>query len=293
MYLQDAQYQNYQERRNHTYRINVKRLNAEYGYKTALEAVEGQGSNDIWVEVDDIISEISAGDYTLRIASGKVGATSIVYNHGAAASQTIPFTYSGDATMSQADFEYRFTSNKGLAEQTSLGMSYAGNGNESHLSFTLNPVEGSLKTATIFLRDKKHGLSRKINLYSISHFSFGYDAGGVSIGKAAESETTFTFSIPDNYPQDLFPVEVKFASDDVNPRGVDVEVGSTNEPPINQEWNCWFVKKCYAPGSYNVTMRNVRAKTTGARGKFYMKAAYYGKDAASVNQAIEIPVTFQ
>lgn len=293
VYLQDAQYQNYQVRRNHTYRINVKRLNAEYGYNTAQEAVEGQGSNDIWVEVDDIISEISAGDFTLRIASGKVGATSIVYNHGADASQTIPFTYSGDATMTQGDFEYRFTSNKGLAEQTSLGMSYAGNGNESHLSFTLKPVTGTLNSAIIFLRDKKHGLSRYINLYSISHFSFGYNASGITIGKAAGQENTFTFTIPDDYPQDLYPVVVKFASDDVNPRGVDVEVGSTNEPPINQEWNCWFVKKCYAPGSYNVTMRNVRAKASGSKGKFYMKADYFGKDAGTVNQAIEIPVTFQ
>ena len=53
------------------------------------------------------------------------------------------------------------------------------------------------------------------------------------------------------------------------------------------------MKKCYAPSSYNVTMRNVRAKASGAKGKFYMKADYFGKDAGTVNQAIEIPVTFQ
>ena len=297
LYLQDSEYNNYTVKRNHTYCINVQRLNAQYGYATAQEALSGQVSNDIWVTVADIVAEINAGDYMLRIGDGKSGATSVVYNYGAVKEQEISFDYSGDNSMSVNDFKCEWM--RGgvgeLADAASLALSYTpgdkiGTGK---VSFSLGTIGENLNTATIKLQDKKHGLSRKIKLYSISHFSFApYDEGITMENGTAGTEKTFKFTIPADYPKDLFPVKVMFASNDLNPRGMDVEVGSTNEKPINKEWNCWFTKKYYAPGTYEVNMRNVRTVTAGKTGKIYMKAAYFGKEDSTVNRAIEIPVTF-
>ncbi len=293
VFLQDSQYQNYTIRRNHTYRINVQRLNASYGYTTPQGAAGGLGSNDIWVNVDDIVSEINAGGYSLKIGNGQAGATSIVFTGTDSGRKGIPFTYSGDSQMTASDFECKWTANNGLTTSAQPTLSYAGAGKESSISFDLLPVTDNLSTAVLRLQDKKHGLSRNIKLYSISHFTFEPYDDDIRIGRSSGNEVNFKFSIPADYPEDLFPVTVKFASNDVNPRGIDVEVASTNEDPINKEWNCWFTMKCYQPGVYSVPLRNVRDKNAGDKGILYMKASYFGADASTVNRAIEIPVTFQ
>ncbi len=298
VYLQDSKYENYKIKRNHTYRINVQRLSAADGYDTAQEAVAGRVSNDIWGTVADIVSEIKSGDYTLTIRDGKAGQTSIVYTNGAdIASQNIPFTYSGDPGMAESDFGYELISDN-VTSGSSLSISYsAGHGN---LSFELATIGETLNKARIRLQDKKHGLSRVVNLYSISHFSFWPYKESLSIGKKRGDEIDktdktegFFFTIPDDYPQDLFPVTVKFASNDLNPVNLDVEVSSTKDVSDIVDCNCWFTMKCEKPGRYPVTMRNVRDMASGAEGHIYMKADYFGKEAASVGKAIDIPVTFK
>lgn len=293
VFLQDSEYRNYTIKRNHTYRIHVQRLSSAYGYEDAQGAVNGLGSNDIWVNVDDIVSEINAGAYSLKIGNGQAGATSVVYTGTDSGTKTIPFTYSGDNNMNAGDFECKWTDNNGLTNSDQPRLTYAGADKESSITFDLLPVTDNLSTAVMRLQDKEHGLSRNIKLYSISHFTFEPYNNGISIRSKSGSEATFKFTIPANYPEDLFPVTVKFASNDVNPRGMDVEVGSTKEEPINKEWNCWFTRKCYEPGEYSVTLRNVRAKNANDKGMLYMKAQYFGADAKTVNQAIAIPVTFK
>ena len=294
--LQNDRYENYTIKRNHTYQITVQKMGAEYGNDSFEAALNGQVVNNVWVSVRDIVAEINAGDYSLRIQGGSAGETSEVYVYGSATSQTIPFTftYTGNRDVTP-DLTCVSTADPDFFGDATPTLQYKGNGVESNISFTIKPVteaSTSLSTARIHLRDRYSGLSRNINLYRIANFSFAPYNTSVTIGRAANSEGDFTFTIPDNYPQDLFPVTVEFASGDINPRDMGVEVGSTKEDPIQEEWNCWFVMRYNEPGTKTVTLRNIRAMSRGQQGKFYMKADYFGKDAASVNKAIEIPVTF-
>ena len=295
--LQNENYENYTIKRNHTYQITVKKMGAEYGNDTFEAALNGQVVNDVWVSVRDIVAEINAGEYTLTIRGGSAGETSLVYFYGANTHQTIPFTFTYTGTRDVTpNFSCTWTADPDFSDDLQPDCQYGGNGMQSTISFTIKPVletNTNLSTARIQLRDRNSGLSRNINLYRIAFFSFDDYDHSVTIGKGKGEETKFKFTIPDNYPKDLFPVTVKFASGDINPRDMGVEVGSTLGDPIEEEWNCWFVKKYDEPGEQVVTLRNIRDKKTGELGKFYMKAEYFGKDAASVNKAIEIPITFQ
>lgn len=294
--LQNQNYENYTIKRNHTYQITVQKMGAEYGNDTFEAALNGQVVNDVWVSVRDIVAEINAGEYTLRIDEGNAGETSVVYVYGSATSQSIPFTfkYTGDRDVTP-DFSCTWTADPDFSDDLQPACTYKGNGVESNISFTIKPVlqtSTNLSTARIQLRDRNSGLSRNINLYRIAFFSFEPYVKSVQIGKDANEDAKFTFTIPDNYPKDLFPVTVKFASGDINPRDMGVEVGTTNVEPINKEWNCWFVMKYDEPGTKVVTLRNIRDKKSGDQGEFYMMAQYFGQDATSVNKAIRIPVTF-
>lgn len=54
-------------KRNHLYRINIKRLGKNLGYSSAELAYNGTPANNPWITVEDIIQEISDGNYTMNI----------------------------------------------------------------------------------------------------------------------------------------------------------------------------------------------------------------------------------
>lgn len=54
-------------KRNHLYRINIKKLGKNLGYSSAELAYNGTPANNPWITVEDIIQEISDGTYTMNI----------------------------------------------------------------------------------------------------------------------------------------------------------------------------------------------------------------------------------
>lgn len=54
-------------KRNHLYRINIKRLGKNLGYSSAELAYNGTPANNPWITVEDIIQEISDGPHTMNI----------------------------------------------------------------------------------------------------------------------------------------------------------------------------------------------------------------------------------
>ena len=57
-------------KRNHLYRINIKRLGKNLGYTNSSMAYDGTPANNPWITVEDIIQEISDGTYTMNIVNG-------------------------------------------------------------------------------------------------------------------------------------------------------------------------------------------------------------------------------
>lgn len=269
-------------KRNHLYRINIKRLGKNLGYTDCTQAYEGTPANNPWITVDDIIQEISDGTYTMNIVNGTY---QMLTQESANSEQTIDFEYKGEASQTAADFNVSWTENKDftkleggkLPEPT---VQYNAKTGKGTITYKIGEISaGECKTATIMLVDKKHGLTRNIHLYSISNVDFKFPST-LTMGKEVTSEAQLTFTIPSYYPEELLPIEIEIASNDVNPIGSDVKVASTSGVPGGGNWNCWFVTKYEDPrvigASKEITMKNVRAVPSSTNtGTFYIKAKHY------------------
>ena len=269
-------------KRNHLYRINIKRLNKNLGYADCTQAYEGTPANNPWITVDDIIQEMSDGTYTMNIVNGTY---QMLTQESANSEQTIDFEYKGDYFQTAADFNVSWTENKDftkleggkLPEPT---VQYDATTDKGTIKYKIGDISaGECKTATIMLVDKKHGLTRNIHLYSISNVDFKFPKE-ITMGKKVTSEAQLTFTIPSYYPKELLPIEIEIASNDVNPIGSDVKVASTEEVDGGKGWNCWFVTKYEDPNvignTQTITMKNVRAVPSSTNtGTFYIKAKHY------------------
>lgn len=267
-------------KRNHLYRINIKKLGKNLGYSSAELAYNGDPANNPWITVADIIQEISDGNYTMNIVNGTY---QMLTHESANSEQVIDFEYTGEPNQTAADFNVSWTENKDftkleggkLPEPT---VQYDATTGKGTITYKIGDISaGECKTATIMLVDKKHGLTRNIHLYSISNVDFKFPKE-ITMGKKVTSEAQLTFTIPSYYPKELLPVEIEIASNDVNPIGSDVKVASTEEVDGDAGWNCWFVTKYEDPSvigdTQTITMKNVRA-VTGTEGTFYIKAKHY------------------
>ena len=281
VYLQNEDQQFYKVKRNYTYAIHIQELNQKLGYTSYDDALNGYAANNPWIQVEQIVPKISDGIYTLEIPNG----TNVMLNEGAAESQEIAFNYEG-GDLNQADrFDVNWVTNNDLGKKK-LTITYAkgtGAKGTGKTGFTRGDITDQLKSGEIRILDKVSGMSRIIKIYSITKFNFGFTFSGMS-GRKKNNTGTLTYTIPSNYPSALLPVEIRIASNTINPEDCDVEVGSTEEIykefKEGQDWNCWFLKKFDSAAALGaeqtITLKNIRDNTSGAKGSFYVKAKYGG-----------------
>ena len=272
-------------KRNHLYRINIKRLGKNLGYSNSSQAYEGTPANNPWITVDDIIQEISDGTYTMNIVNGTY---QMLTQESANSEQTIDFEYKGEASQTAADFNVSWSENKDFTKLEGGKLpvptvQYDAATGKGTITYKIGEISaGECKTATIKLVDKKHGLTRNIHLYSISNVDFKFEFAK-TMGKGKDSEAKLNFTIPSYYPKELLPIEIEIASNDVNPIGSDVKVASTSDVDEGGNWNCWFVTKYEEPSvigtTQTITMKNVREVSSSTNtGTFYIKAKHYNSN---------------
>lgn len=283
-------------KRNHLYRINIKRLGKNLGYSNSSQAYDGTPANNPWITVDDIIQEISDGTYTMNIVNGTY---QMLTQESANSEQTIDFEYKGEASQTAANFDVSWTENKDFTKLDDNGklpvptVQYDATTGKGTITYKIGEISaGECKTATIKLVDKKHGLTRNIHLYSISNVDFKFEFAK-TMGKGKDSEAKLNFTIPSYYPKELLPIEIEIASNDVNPIGSDVKVASTSDVDEGGNWNCWFVTKyeetSVIGSSQTITMKNVREVSSSTNtGTFYIKAKHYNS-----NQPLKVTINYK
>ena len=272
VYLQDKDQQFYKIKRNYTYAIHIQNLNPKLGYTGYEDALNGYAANNPWIQVEQIVPKISDGTYTLGIPNG----TNVMLNEGAAKSQEIAFNYEG-GDLNQADrFDVNWVTNNDLGNKY-LTIKY--DNGTGKIFFTRGDITDQLKSGEIRILDKVSGMSRIIKIYSITKFDFDFKFEGMS-GSKKNNTGTLTYKIPSNYPSELLPVEIRIASNTINPEDCDVEVGSTEEITEGKDWNCWFLKKFNTTADLGVektiTLKNIRDNNPDDVGSFYVKAKYGG-----------------
>lgn len=276
VYLQNENQQFYKVKRNYTYAIHIKKLNPKLGYTGYDNAFNGYAANNPWIQVEQIVPKISDGTYTLEIPNG----TNVMLNEGAAESQEIDFNYKGGDLNKANRFDVNWVTNNELGKKDLTITNANGKGK---IVFTRDVITDQLKSGEIRILDKVSGMSRIIKIYSITKFDFGFTFSGMS-GRYKDNTGTLTYTIPKNYPSELLPVEIRIASNTINPEDCDVEVGSTEEIEKEfkegKDWNCWFLKKFNSTADLGVektiTLKNIRDNNSGAKGSFYVKVKYGG-----------------
>ena len=278
IYLQDQDNVPYAIKRNYEYKIIIDKLDESYGKGSLEEALKSAPVNNPWIRVEQYIPGVKDGNYELAINEGTYQTT----NAASGSEQTIQFTYKGDdaANKQPTDFKALWTENLSygtvdapqISDYTYNASSNTGTGT---ITYQLGTVDEIWRQGIIHLIDTKHGLNRNIHLYSISEVDYQVKA----------SENSFKFTVPANYPKELLPVTVKFASGDVVPEGCDIEYSSTSE--IQKTWDCWYVFKAGEAGkTYTLNLKNVHQNATG-------NATYYVKmDNANQGQAEEYTFTY-
>lgn len=273
VYLQNEDQQFYKIKRNYTYAIHIKKLNPKLGYPGYDDALNGYAANNPWIQVEQIVPKISDGTYTLEIPNG----TNVMLNEGAAEIQEIAFNYEGGDLNQANRFDVNWVTNNDLGNKK-LTITY--DNGTGKIGFTRGDITDQLKSGEIRILDKVSGMSRIIKIYSIKKFNFGFEFSGYMSGRYKDNTGTLTYTIPKNYPSALLPVEIRIASNTINPEDCDVEVGSTEEITEGKDWNCWFLKKFDSAAALGVkqtiTLKNIRDNTSGAKGSFYVKAKYGG-----------------
>ena len=278
IYLQNQDNVPYAIKRNYEYKIIIDKLDENYGKESLEEALKSAPVNNPWIRVEQYIPGVIDGNFELSINEGTYQTT----NAASGSEQTIQFTYKGDdaANKQPTDFKALWTENLSYGtvdapQVTAYTYNASSNTGTGTITYQLGTVDEIWRQGIIHLIDTKHGLNRNIHLYSISEVDYQVKA----------SANSFEFTVPANYPKELLPVTVKFASGDVVPEGCDIEYSSTNE--IGKTWDCWYVFKAGEAGkTYTLNLKNVHQNATG-------NATYYVKmDNANQGQAKKYTFTY-
>lgn len=286
IYLQDQNNVPYAIKRNYEYKIIIDKLDENNGKNSLEEALKSAPINNPWIRVEQYIPGVNDGNYELAINEGTYQTT----NAASGSEQFIEFTYKGD-NKEPTDFVALWTENLSFGttaapEVTSYKYNEASKTGTGTIKYKLGTVDKTWREGIIYLTDKKHGLNRNIHLYSINEVQYQVNTPA-NIGTNANAEAEFTFTVPANYPKELLPVTVKFASGDVVPEDCDIEYSSTNE--IGKTWDSWYVFKADKAGTtYTVKLKNVRQANVGTSGSYYVKM-----DNANQGKAKKFEFTYQ
>ena len=286
IYLQNRDNVPYAIKRNYEYKIIIDKLDESYGKGSLEEALKSAPVNNPWIRVEQYIPGVKNGNYELAINEGTYQTT----NAASGSEQFIEFTYKGD-NKEPTDFVALWTENLSFGTAaapvvSSYKYNEASKTGTGTIKYKLGTVDKTWREGIIYLTDKKHGLNRNIHLYSINEVQYQVNAPA-NIGTNANAEAEFTFTVPANYPKELLPVTVKFASGDVVPEDCDIEYSSTNE--IGKTWNSWYVFKADKAGTtYTVKLKNVRQANVGTSGSYYVKM-----DNANQGKAKKFEFTYQ
>lgn len=194
--------------RNYNYKITINGVPQGFGYTTFDEAKNGTAANNAWVSIDPEVPSLSDGTNSLDIPGG----VSYVYTTGG--NVEIPFTYKGTGNVSVS-----WLQNDGSVSASVPSLSEPVESETGVKSYNIKVSVAQptdiLSKGVILLR--AGNFTRYINLFLMKEMEFKPVLVSSPIPQNKGEYVTMTFSIPDNYPEELFPITCKIATNRMNP----------------------------------------------------------------------------
>ena len=284
--LQDAYKKMYRIFRNQSFVLTIKDLpdagtTTSIGSDNFADALTTTNySNNPFAQVAREVSEVNDDSYKLTVES-----VSKVFNSGTSGMIYFTFTkHEGTSTSFEAaDFEASWEPKEDTDQRpdvstvtTNPTVSYNKTTGEGTITFPLNTVNTILKYNTLQLVSPT-GLTRYVDVYSISHFSFASSPALVdngtkrTVGNYQRETYKLTFALPDNIPSSLYPLTVKMYSSTLVPfsdnsataphNSFNITVGKTDMLDATDQsaqwnynankWDSWYEYVINEPSSDN------------------------------------------
>lgn len=256
----------YQIIRNHKYTIKITNINEAYGVSSFEAAKTATPANNPWITISDEIPEVANGDRVLSIE----GETTVVYQK--AGTYTIAFNYNGTATP-----KVEWLSNEGVAGDISESdITWNSGTGAGMITLRVNaPAQGRISYATLQIKEASGVLSRRVKVITTEPFSFAPTWISSEIPLLSGEAITVLFEIPDDFPEELLPVDVKFGCDLIDaqtgePMKVlneetvyasipqyDEEAGTWTTTQVTKDWNYKYVYTAETKGLHRVNFRTI------------------------------------
>lgn len=249
---------NFMIRRNHHYNIQITGM-LTYPSNTFEEAMNAPASNNAWISIDEWVNEITDGVKTLSVenttyvlASDQYAGTDIV----------IPYSYTENGRGSSISPEVSWIDNNVAYDK--ITNNYNTSTGQGELTIRLYPMYvGNQQQVGSFLI--KHGkLQRKVTIYVIRTQQFTPSWISSQVYGVSNENVTLMFTIPETYPEALFPFTVL-----VSANHLDVRSESGQQLPVyikgeegyfGQDWDGINYKYAYTvtePGKHRLHMKSI------------------------------------
>lgn len=256
----------YQIIRNHKYTVKITNINEAYGEDSFENAKTATPANNPWITISDEIPEVSNGDTALSIE----GETTVVYQE--AGTYTLSFNYNGTEKP-----KVEWLSNEGVAEEISESdVSWNSETGAGTITLHVNaPAQDRISYATLQIKETSGVLFRRVKVITAEPFDFSPTWVSSEIPLLNDETITVLFEIPDDFPEELLPVDVKFGCDLIDAQiGEPMEVlnektiyssmpeyneetGTWTTTEIEKDWNYKYVYTATEKGLHRVNFRTI------------------------------------
>lgn len=248
--------------RNHKYIVDIQNVNEAYGVESFEAAKTATPANNPWITIRDEVPEVVNGETTLRIE----GKTTVLYQKEG--DYEIAFYYNGSTRPT-----VEFISNEGVGEVTDVEWTKPNGTIHLHINA---PAKGQIMEGT--LQVKEGVLSRHVKIFVAEPFEFTQIWVGSEIPLLDGENIAVLFHIPDNFPEELLPVDVKFGCDLIDaqtnqPLKVITEETSYTVPNgpnsthvVTKDWNYKYVYTADHIGQHRVDFRTILTNISSIEG---------------------------
>lgn len=256
----------YQIIRNHKYTVKITNINESYGVNSFEEAKTATPANNPWITISDEIPEIANGNTVLSIE----GETTVVYQE--AGTYTIAFNYNGSAKP-----KVEWLNNEGVAGDISdSDITWESVTGAGTITLHVNaPAQGRISYATLQIKEASGVLSRRVKVIATEPFSFAPTWVSSEIPLLSGEAITVLFEIPDEFPEELLPIDVKFGCDLIdaqtgepmkvlNEETVYASIPQYDEESmtwittqVTKDWNYKYVYTAETKGLHRVNFRTI------------------------------------
>lgn len=201
--------------RNHSYDIHIVGP-LQYEQETLEAALTAPATNNIWVAISDDIKSVSDGTYTLTVPETFKVVQGDPTTPGAV---TLHYTYkSNDGAATTTAPVVEWVKREATADIGPNGHTFNGTTGEGTITLTTYALGTNNKLESI-LRVKAGNLQRTIKVIVVNKFKFEPAWVSTEIYReSANQSVTLMFSIPDNTPEELFPMRVLISTNHLDVR---------------------------------------------------------------------------